>query len=93
MRAVWKFPIDVSTVGGTVSPEITMPAGAKIVHVAQQRVGDVVTLWAEVNPDARVRETRYFAIIGTGHPIPDGYEHVGTWLDDPFVWHLYELTS
>lgn len=38
--------------------------------------------------------TRKVLVVGTAHPIPDGYAHIGSVIDpDPkvrLVWHIYE---
>lgn len=80
MRKVWKYEV-------TLSPTL-MPFGAKIVHVGMQ--GHDPYLWAEVDPDAPT-EDRHFVVVGTGQDIPESSVHVGTVLDRPFVWHVYEL--
>jgi hypothetical protein len=38
--------------------------------------------------------TRTVRVFGTGHPIPEGYVHVGTALDpnSALVWHVYQKT-
>jgi len=90
MRAVWKFPL------GAYDADVVMAAGAKIVHVARQfpeSRDEVVTVWAEVDTDARLTETRHFSVVGTGHPIAEGYWHAGSWLHGDFVWHLYEAKA
>ena len=85
---VWKFPIPFAD---TFS--IDMPAGAKLLHVAEQHRD--VCLWALVNPTA-TKEPRYFRIAGTGHPIDTSdqqLQHVGTWLMESgrVVFHLFEI--
>lgn len=95
MRTIWKYELPIGDVAG----EIEMPLGARIIHVDQQR-SMVATMWAEipvppgVPPSELATERRAFVVVGTGHTIPgDGLTHVGTVLDGPFVWHLYEETS
>lgn len=81
MKIVWKFPL------GMGPNKIDMPIGAKVVDVAMQ--GGFPHLWVEVQDPEKV-ERRLFEVFGTGHPIPDEYDHVGTFHDPPFVWHVYE---
>jgi hypothetical protein len=83
VRAVWKFPL-----GAEVLTDLSMPADARIVHVDRQ--GAHGCIWAEVDTEATLSETRRFLVRGTGMEIPAGHEHVGTWQEPPFVWHLYE---
>ena len=44
--------------------------------------------WVDGNT---VRTVRHFEVYGTGQPIPLHTEHVGTFFDGPFVWHVYEI--
>ena len=91
-RAVWKFE---ATAHLGVN-EIRMPAGARIVHVEHQSpIAAVVTFWAEVPDDgAGSEEIRRFAVVGTGHPVPEGGAYVGTdCVNAGLVLHLYELPA
>lgn len=51
----------------------------------------VLCIWAEVNKYA---QPRTFRVFGTGHEITESdeywYSHVGSCLDAPYVWHVYE---
>jgi hypothetical protein len=96
MKTIWKFNIKKEYDGITT---IEMPADAKIVHVACQRP-DIVSFWAEVeveSNDVYHVQRRDFQVIGTGEEIktPRSREreqprHIGTALDESYVWHLYE---
>lgn len=73
-----------------------MPRGAHIIGVHAQN--EVPVIWAEVDPNAPADETRTFAIVGTGQPLPDvAHEHDryhhGTALlyAGTFVLHVYEV--
>lgn len=74
-----------------------LPKGAVIRHVGQQR-GDIV-VWFETDldlmdqKDAESVETRQFAVIATGDPIPDGAVYLGTVVPSTLVWHIFELVS
>ena len=86
MKVVWKFAL------GMGLNVITVPVGAKIVHIEMQ--DGFPQLWAEISdPSSSHVEVRQFEIFGTGHPIPDKAQHVGTFLDPPYVWHVYELVN
>lgn len=84
MSVVWKFPLSNSA----SQTLLNMPEGAVVLHFGLQ--ADVPTIWAGCNPDADP-VTRSFQIFGTGHPIPDGAEYVGTFTAGPFVWHVFEV--
>lgn len=91
-RTVFKFPLKVSD-----DFDIILPAAHKIIAVQMQALKPF--MWAEVDTDTSMRPF-IFAVVGTGHPIPDGMTHVGTWQEPPFMswsgvgrprsWHLYE---
>ena len=83
MRRVYKYPIPTQAAWSA-----RIHAGAMAVHVAVQ--DGQACLWAEVDDQQPVREYG-FAIVGTGHEIPEGGVHLGTWLSGPFVWHLYQV--
>ncbi len=80
MRTVYKYPILME--GST----LVLPDDAVVVHVGMQ---NLVTIWVELDKEAPVTP-RHFAVFGTGHQIPDGWSHCGTFFDGPFVWHVYE---
>lgn len=89
MRTVWKF--ELFSVDDDV--RITMPMGAKILHVEAQR--EVPCVWALVDPGADKVEYR-FRLAGTGHPLPDDVgPHVGSFMlhGGRFVFHLFEVRS
>ena len=70
---------------------IQVQVGARILYVNHQ--DHVPTLWMEVETKNEYEE-REFAVIGTGHLIPeDAREYVGTYFDHPYVWHMYELEN
>jgi hypothetical protein len=78
-----------------------MKAGANIIHVEHEHTNaddasrvDSFTTWAEVDTD-QDDTANMFAIHATGDPfgIEEWEEHVVTWLDGPFVWHLYRTEA
>jgi hypothetical protein len=89
MRTIWKFPLPFVAYECTIA----MPAGAEIVRMEPQFSGPrngVPTLWAIVD-DQAAQERRRFAVIGTGHRLPDEATYIGSYEADPFVWHVVEL--
>lgn len=85
MKTIWKFPIAVET-----SPTIEAPGLGPTVMVGSQ--DNEWMVWCEVDTTGPVR-SREFRVVGTGHPLPaenEGFMHAGSWLDGPFVWHLYQ---
>jgi hypothetical protein len=53
-----------------------------------------IEFWAE-HDDALPETMRTFAVVGTGHRVPDGAVYVGTArrTREGLVWHLYETSS
>lgn len=82
---VWKFPLK----WGQAS--VVMPEGAKVVHVGKDPASGYPAVWALVDPESSL-ETRDLAVIGTGHFVPSGAAHQGSFIDDAFVWHIFETT-
>ena len=84
MITIWKYPFAVQD-----QVKISMPKGAKIVHIESFRGP---CLWALVDTERPI-EQRTFYVFGTGHEIVD-YQYksyVGTLIQPPFVWHFFEI--
>ena len=92
MRTIWKFQIRL-----TDGPQFILPPdpGAKLRFFAMQ--GGIPTVWVELEPEPQESMGHWpitVALIGTGHPVPDGiWNYFGSTFDGPFVWHLYEATA
>ncbi len=83
-RTVWKYDVPLNDV-----VEVQMPQGSRILKFDTQQ--GVLTLWALVSPEF-TPERRRFRLAGTGHPLPEGsLDYIGSCLQGPFVWHLFEL--
>ena len=85
MRAIWKFPLEV-----TDEQRIEMPEAADILCVQVQ--GGVPCLWAAVIPDA-AKVKRTVAVYGTGHPMKtrQADKYVGTFQlqGGALVFHVF----
>ena len=81
---VFKYPLALSQ----AYHRLKMPKGAIIRHVGTQTLG-FITMWAEIDREAD-EETRIFTIVPTGGDVPENSVYVGSTIDQPFVWHLYE---
>ena len=70
-QTIWKTvlkPIDVQ--------EIEVPTGAELLCAREQY--EQICVWYRCDPDAS-KERRTIAIVGTGHPAPNGEGHyIGT---------------
>lgn len=87
MITIHKFELYPATV-----QSMMMPIGAEILSVQVQH--EHPYLWAKVDTDVD-RATRRFAVIGTGHEIPEGViEYIGTIQLEggSLVFHVFEVT-
>lgn len=82
-RVIWKYAIPLGS-------EMTLALPGRIIHVGIQDGWPM--LWVELLRGEAGRD-RTFRVFGTGHDIPAGWEHRGTVMDAPFVWHVYERVS
>lgn len=83
MRTIYKYPFPK-----TGEFTIRLPLDSEILHVGMQ--GETPCLWALVEtlqPSSDVR----FRLFGTGHEVIGDPEHVATFHDGPFVWHLFRV--
>lgn len=90
MRTIHKFEISQG--------KFDLPLGGdwKILHVDVQ--GDTPFVWIEHNTSI-VKQWVKFGVYGTGWDLDTlslddeyGY-HVGTYLQGPWVWHLYQIVK
>jgi hypothetical protein len=88
---VWKFPFTVKD-----NVQITMPIGAKILHVDEQGDPMQLNFWALCDPHAQ-NETRFFQVRGTDHDCGTLIELDGVYIGTvstkpmPLVWHVWEV--
>jgi hypothetical protein len=89
MRTVFKYPIPA-----TGDVRIELPMNAKLVLCDTQGASFNPVLWFEIERD-NDHEMRTFRVFGTGHDIPDGYEHMGSVNHEMtgLVWHVYEKSD
>jgi hypothetical protein len=92
VNVIWKYPLTDWGPGSRVRHAIDMPSGATVLAL-QDQFG-MSTLWVQVDPEAP-RAERTFEWVGTGHPVPEHGEYVGTVQvhGGQFVFHLYEVTA
>lgn len=62
---------------------------ARFIHVGKDAEG-LACVWAIVDPDAPAK-SHTLVIVGTGDPCLDPEQHIyhGTWVNKPYVWHLF----
>ena len=73
-----------------VEQRMEMPEGAVIRHAAMY--GKSIALWVDENP-ANPKEMREFTVRGSGQNLPEATTFVGTIMDPPFVWHIFECNA
>ena len=95
MRAIYKYPI--AAFAGAVT-RVKMPLSFQFLKVEKQ--GSSAYFWALVDLSSQDVD-RVFRVMPTGAQIESKdeyrYTFLGTWLDHPYVWHLFmdaiELTD
>lgn len=83
---IWKFPLEWDY---GREAEVEMPKGAEILTLQVQH--GIPCLWARLCP-AREKVKRRFSVIGTGWDFDGAGAYVGTYQQDGFVWHVFEIT-
>ena len=83
MRTIWKYIID------DITKVQVWQLSENTQFLTLQLQNGVPTAWFLVDPTKL--QSRVFAIIGTGHEVPNNSQYLATWQDSPFVWHLFEL--
>ena len=83
MITVWKFPLQYTPARQVVE----LPEGYKLLLFDHQHaVGPC--LWASVDDAAPTRRHEVI-MVGTGQPVPEGADHLGTVQQGPYVWHYF----
>lgn len=82
MRTVYKHNL---TIQGFNLVKLHSPA--KVLKMEDQN--GTLRMWVEEDTDY-ISLPKRFKIVGTGHPIPEGFGWVASCQHGPFVWHLYQ---
>jgi len=72
------------------SNTINLPTSAKVVHFGTD-AQNVECIWIEHDTLEIPTFPRHYKVFGTGDSIPEGSTWQATYINDPFVWHLYEI--
>jgi len=84
MRKIYKYNLFHNS-----SCPVILTRTGKIVHVGFDPLG-IGSIWIEVEPDSDM-VNRQLYIVATGGELPDAAtNHVGSFVDGQFVWHIYE---
>ena len=94
-KTVWKFEIPSETWWS--GPFVLQPRNpvviTKIVNAEVVHAGGDLLIWAEVLPHVPAPVRENLVIHGTGHPIPLEEDHLLTFREGIYVWHLYRIPS
>lgn len=83
MKAIHKYPISIAN-----EQEIQMPLGAEILHAGLDPQ-NAPCIWAKVDTDNPIGLVNVH-VVGTGHAIEfENGDHVGSFIQHPFVWHVF----
>ena len=90
---IWKYTVPLKPLEEF---QLEVVKGAGEIHF--ELVNGDIWMWFIVDTDEPERETRYFTVEGTGqkmvkdYPANYGYyaSHLATFIQAPFVWHLFE---
>jgi hypothetical protein len=84
MRVIYKYPINTSLLRQEINAAIN-----KIIHVGIDPTG-VPCIWAEVdNADYLTKVAIYIIPTGECAPLGPGITHIGSFIEGPYVWHVY----
>lgn len=98
MIKIYKYQFKLADFSSAVC---SMKMGANIIHVEHEHTNadnadriDSFTVWAEVDTEED-DIANLFSIHSTGGPIGihEWEEHVVTWRDGTFMWHLYRTEA
>lgn len=87
-KQIWKYRVDIGNF------TLDIPRDARILTVQTQR--EQPCIWVLVDTSAKIKETRFFSLYGTGHPVisekDEKLEYIGTFqlADGSLVFHLFE---
>jgi hypothetical protein len=84
---IWKYPLDPS-----LKQTLSLPVGAKILDVQVQ--DNTPCLWALVNENTQVKESRHLVMYFTGSDIPDEPgDYIATFQLNGLVIHLFQIST
>jgi len=83
MKTIYKYPLT------SKDSTLMLPKDAEILTVKLQN--GTPTLWVLVNPHTSELEERCIRIFGTGWEVNDNMKYIETYMEEYFVWHVFEL--
>ena len=90
MKVIFKYFLYSADVGTIDDLRVKIPKERKIIHFGYD-ANRQACLWAEVKDDTPESEMEVLEIarVGTGWPLDNYGEHLGSLVNEPFVWHYY----
>lgn len=82
MKTIYKYPIEI-----TDEQKIQMPLDAKVIHAGLDPNG-IPCIWAMASSHL-ADHSHYVYVRGTGHEISDSRRHIGSFVEGPFMWHVF----
>jgi len=67
---------------------VDLPENHEIIHIGLDP-NHQPCIWAKVDP-VEIDVSTEICVIGTGHDVDDGMEHIGSFVDGQFVWHVFK---
>lgn len=80
---IYKQPLDITSNNNGVTGN-----AVKFIHVGPDPSGQPC-VWYETDTVNVPQSHHPIVIIGTGHTKPRDMVHIGSYIDGPFVWHVY----
>jgi len=90
-KIIFKYDLPLQILDENDALSVSMPRGAKVLHVAEQT--GRLCAWALVDPAQKAVSPVRFAVHGTGHPFDHSGDYVGTalLLGGRLVLHVFLL--
>jgi hypothetical protein len=82
MKTIYKYELR------SQDASMKLPKGAEILTVQIQDGRPM--LWALVNP-GNVLQDRFISTVGTGWEVEDNMKYICTYMEEYFVWHVFEM--
>jgi hypothetical protein len=82
MKTIYKYELR------SKDGSIKLPKGAEILTVQIQDGRPM--LWALISP-GNVLEDRFISTVGTGWEVEDNMKYICTYMEEYFVWHVFEM--
>jgi hypothetical protein len=84
LRTIYKYNLDIT------DQQIITTIPGEVVHVGLDPANNIPCIWVDGFTD-RSSVYRTLWVVGTGNFVPTQVQrHIGSFRQDPFIWHVYE---